>query len=135
MKKIAKASVAKKPVAKAQTGKSVKSVQKRMTGALHGHADNRTEAQRKAAAEFQGPNSTYGKRKASIISQQADDEMRRKTSRSMKDQSNYVYRMPFADSKLVKEDNLYQFKSPSKAGIAKKPNVSKAKKGTVVKKK
>lgn len=113
-------------VKKAQKGTSVKSVQKRMSsGVLHGHADNRTEAQRKAAAEFQGPNSTYGKRRASIIAQQEDEAMRNKTNRARKDESSYTYRLAFGDSPVVKKGNMYDFENPGKAGIAKKPNVSK----------
>lgn len=114
-------------VKKAQKGTSVKSVQKRMSspGVYHGHADNRTEAQRKASAEFQGPNSTYGKRRASIIAQQEDEAMRNKTNRARKDESSYTYRNPFADSPVLKKGNMYAFENPGKTGIANKPNVSK----------
>jgi hypothetical protein len=94
-----------------------------------GHGDNRTAAQRKAAAEFQGPNSTYAKRKDSIIKQQEYEDSFQKTGKAKKGAdyaSSREYGGAFASSKVLDKDNMYKFTSPSKAGIAKKPSTTKA---------
>jgi len=95
----------------------------------HGHADNRTAAQRKAAEEFQGPNSTYAKRKDSIIKQQQYEDFFQKTGKAKKgadSTSSREYGGAFAPSKVLDKDNMYRFTSPSKAGVAKKINTTKA---------
>ena len=94
-----------------------------------GHGDNRSKALKKEQEEFQGPNSTYAKRRDSIIKQQEYDDFFQKTARAQKGAdyaSSRNYGGAFGPSKVLEKDNIYRFASASKAGVAKKPNTTKA---------